>query len=96
MFIRVTLLATRVCVNVTLLLPSVRQLWHYCTALSVWIYVSLTCSYTRSTGQISLLTLRWVITGRALSLAITGGIRPPNLQNLQVLDETESLLPNSD
>jgi len=73
-------LPTRVWVNVTLQLPSVRQLWHYCTALPVWIYVSLTCNSSRGRGPTT-------------DSAITEGIRPPNLPNLQVLDEAESLLP---
>ena len=48
------------------------------STLPLWIYVSMTCSDTRGRGPTT-------------DLAVTEGIRPPNLPNLLVLDE--SLLP---
>ena len=50
------------------------------STLPLWTYVCMTCSYNRGRGPTT-------------DLAITEGIRPPNLPNLLVLDEAESLLP---
>ena len=91
-------LATCVWVNVMLQLPSVWQLWPYCTSLPVWIYVSLTYNYNK--GRLARFSfLHWgaLFVGRAYyRFAITRGICPPNLPNLQVLDEAESLIPAGD